>query len=287
MFVLRTKLCVVLLLGGAFLLGCEKSATPEATVDALASVNGSDISQADLDFELNRILGERSELLITEEINTKALESLVMTRAISMKQEKLLDAAAIAELNRKVQRYKETLLVESYLRENAEPYVPTGEDVKAYYENNKSRFTEEAIYTYEVLRAAKKPDSSELPKILQTLSGAGKQEDWRQYSSDLKSKGYSIAYFQGRSDLRPGEKELHDLVKTLVPGQVSDVAMTDGVPLVTRAISVQPAKTVPLQEVGEEIRKILATNHMRNAIKGVAEKVIAEAEVKYWKDNLE
>lgn len=263
-----------------FLQGCEQR-NPAEKNKILAVVNGSSITQTDLDESLERLLGSQSEIIDTSDVEKKALESLVMMRAISLQQEQTLNKQELALLASRVGHYKEEILVESYLRNNTDPFIPSESDVNDYYKSHLQYFTGEPLYTYEILQANKILESELLPQVMTALSSAQEQSDWRQYSQQLKNKSLPIVYVQGRTDGPLVDKRLLKTIHSLSAEEVSDVIYLDKKPYIVRLLRYQSGKIKLFNSVRIQIRKTLATKHMKAAIKQEAEKVLSTARVEY------
>lgn len=261
-----------------FLQGCGGKA-PDAQV--LATVNGSDITQADLEQMLDGMLGERAAGMSAQQVREKALEGLVMMRAIAMRQENDLDAEQLTAIEIKTRHYRDELLVESYLRGHARPYTPTEADIREYYERHAEHFGAGKVFSYEILQANAVPAPERLPQLIKQLDEAKQQADWRQYAGRLKQQGQQVVFVQGRTDGPPLHANLSQVIENLDVNQVSNVFYLDKKPHIARIVAVDRRQPRPLDEVRGEIRKALAVQHMKTAIAEASEEVMKSAKVHY------
>jgi hypothetical protein len=264
-----------LLTGLLLLQGCgDKS-------EVLATVNGDAVTRADLKLTLQRMLGDRADELTSPETERKALESLVMTRAIAQRQEQAMADEELNLIENKVRRYREELLVEAYLRANTKPVAPGEAEIAAYYAQHPEHFGAAPVRSYEILQSKSELNAEQAAKLLQSFNAARQQRDWRAYAAQLKKQGQPVVYVQGRSDGPAIEPRLLRAINGLSANQVSDVFYLDKQPHLLRVKTVETPPARPLEEVRTEIRKILATRQMRDSIKEIGQQVTATSDIEY------
>ncbi len=274
-FASSRECCSFLLLGVLLLQGCGDKG------EVLAKVNGDAVTRADLEQTLERMLGDRTGEPMAPEVERKALESLVMTRAIAQRQEQAMADKERSLIENKVRRYREELLVEAYLRANAKPLAPTETDIAAYYAQHPEHFGAAPVRSYEILQSKSELNAEQTAKMLQSFTAAKQQRDWRAYAAELKKQGLPVVYVQGRSDGPAIEPRLLRTINGLSANQVSDVFYLDKQPHLVRVKTVETPPARPLEEVRPEIRKILATRQMRDSIKEIGEQVVGASDIEY------
>lgn len=257
---------------------CDRSA-PAIDTEVLATVGGDNVTRRDLEQVMEKMIGANAGSA-SREIEEKALESLVRMRAIAVRQEQAMSPDQRETLEARVSRYRDELLVEAYLREHAEPKVPSEEDIRRYYEGNLDRFGGGATRFYEVLQA-----DGQSPQVLKALSAAGSKPDWHAYAAEMKQHGLSVSYGRGGTEGPGLPARLVQVLAGMSEDDVSDVLYVNKKPQVVRVIGVRSGEPAPLNDVRGEIRRILATRYMRDAIGDVAAEVLQSVEIKYARDD--
>jgi len=245
--------------------------------NVLATVNGSPVTRAELDVMIGRMFGEHGTTHITPEIEQKALESLVMARAIAGRERNQADAETLAAIDAKTARYREELLVEAYLKAHAGAYVPSEHDINAYYKAHPGLFGSETVYSYELLASAAKPAPERLPAVLKVLTDAGKQADWRRLAAANKE----LIWLQKRSDKPAADDRLTGVLKQLAAGDVSDIVYLAGKPQRLRLLEVETTPPKPLDDVRVAINRSLAARHLQHGIREIADEILKDTDVVY------
>ncbi|HEY3488059.1 MAG TPA: peptidylprolyl isomerase, partial [Gammaproteobacteria bacterium] len=181
----------------------------------------------------------------------------------------------------KVRRYREELLAEAYLRANAKPSVPTDAEISDYYAKHPELFGAAPVRSYEILQSKSGLNAEQAAKLLQFLTTAKQQRDWRAYAAQLKNQGQPVIYLQGRSDGPALSPRLLQVINGLSAGQVSDVFYLDKQPHLLRVKAIETPPARPLAEVRVEVRKIMAVQRMKESIKQIAQQILDKSDVVY------
>jgi hypothetical protein len=271
---------------GALSIGCSRTpeevanttaAAPQARV--VAFVNDSPITDADLE-NLGRRLGmNAAQASGNSDAEAKLLESLVGSRAMAIQAEATLSAQERRELDLKVSAYREELLVQRYLQDNAVAEPVSADLVESYYQTHPEEFGGGAEKSFELLRAPKELSGKERNDIIRKLAAAGEQQDWGVWAQEL---GDAVTYKKGSSRVDVLEGPLKALVRSTGVGEVSPIHTGQGV-LVVRVLEERQLPPRPLSEVRSTIRKKLAPLKLKEAIKKVSEDARKQVVVRYQK----
>ena len=245
-----------------------------------ASVNGTPITQTDIDETVERTLQNVPTTAINAALKKKVLDSLVIMRALSLEQEKTLNEQQKSNLAAQVARYKEELLVEQYLRHNTEPKPPSLDDIQAYYDAHIDRYKVAEQRGYEVLRANRLDDNN-ISSLIAQLTQASTQQDWREQANRLSQQGHSVSYVAGRTDGPAIDQRLLAVINQLSLGESSHIVYIDKQPVLVRVTDIQKSTPTPLAEVRTDIRKTLAVENMKAAIKQASDRIMDMTDVEY------
>jgi hypothetical protein len=261
--------------------------TPKVVLEGddivLVRVNGDAITRYDLDQTIRSTLGATSAGRLDEAGRQKVLESLVASQAIAQSQEADLSAEDQAVLAKKVQAYREQLLVKQYLVRHTAPQPVTGEMVREYYQAHPERFGARTIRTYEMLTGRRKLKTEERDALIQVLKTAADKNDWKQWVGKLQGQGYPIEYRRGRVVEKILHSRLYQLMQPLKKGQASQLTFIEGTAYTVRIVDERRIAPRPLNEVSAEIRKALVPVQLKKSVKLASQQVMKTADVVYEK----
>ncbi len=247
----------------------------------LAKVNGSAISQFDLEQNIRTALGERALLQIDADGRRKMLESLVAGRAVALQQEQNLTAEDKAVLDKKVQAYREQLLVKRYMAQKVPPQPVTPEMIAAYYQKHPERFGARTVRHYELIQSSQPLNAGERDKLMALLKDPGSQKDWRGWVAKLSRKGYPLTYRAGQTSAELLHPQLYQIVQAMKKSDPPQFGFIKDVAYVIRINKETRLPPRPLDEVSVQIRKALAPVQLRAAIKQASAQVLKAAKVEY------
>ena len=248
----------------------------------VVTVNGSPITEAEVELAIYRTLGENAELYINQEIEEKLIKSLVSSRAIAQKAESNMDDEELEVLRLKAAAYREELLVKAYLKKHITPKPVTTEMVKKYYLDNTEKFGGEAVKSFEYIQIniQKESDPS---VVVRPLNNIKKSEGWKQAAKELEqaNPAWQVNYKKAELKISLVRDPLKSLVKNHTVGEVAPLRFEDGVYTLLRIIDerVHPAK--PLAEVSAKIRKLLAPLQIKQSVKEITNFALKDAQVEY------
>ncbi len=283
---LAAGICSVVLAAGCSRESAAPSAVDEATVsDALAWVNDTPVTDADIDRALRKTLGR--DVLSGDALPDRkmALESLIISRAIAQRSAQDLSGEEQRDLQGELQDFKEQWLVKRYLKHHARPPALTEAQIETYYNEHPEQFGGGEVTTYELLSPGAKVAEPSRSRVLGLLDAARQQADWAQYAQQIRGTGQAMRY--SREVHRAGgtlDARLVQVLAQLQPGQVSATTYIDGLPYKIRAVSREQMTPQPLQKVRAQVRRALLPGQIKQAIDAASQQVMRDTEVRYAAD---
>jgi hypothetical protein len=272
------------LLGVAALIaGCQHKAPKEipGANQVLATVNGSPITQFDVDRTAVRLLGPQRFSSLDEAAKHKVLESLVLSRAIAQIEAKQLDSADSYSLDKQVEDYREQLLVKHYLKDHANPKPVTEEMIVDYYNQHPYQFGGGEHKRYQMLFVTRDLSDTERQSVLKAYSRTQNQHDWKRYASALAKQKLPVSEQQGTTPASLPNKTLDDVLEKLGKGKVSTVTFVDGRPYLLQVTDTFTTQPRPLNDVRGQIRRELLPVRIKQALDVVSKQVLGKVKVEY------
>jgi hypothetical protein len=275
----------IVALVGAAVWKARHEAAPAAKLPGeetvLATVNGLPITQYEVDRAIDSSLGDYTQSQLGKDGRRKILESLVATRAIAEAQEKALSPERALAIERKIDAYREQVLVNEYLKKHAPPEPVSSEMVKKYYDEHPERFGGTQTISYGMVFTERAPTEAERKGVLDALNAVASEKDWRDWVEDARKKGKPLTYREGILDPKALEPRLAALVKSVPAGGVSAVSFIEGKAYIVRVTGSEAGALRPLSEVSADIRRELMPIQARDAVKKASEQVLKGAKVEY------
>lgn len=250
----------------------------------LARVGGSPVTQYELEKTIETTLGRITDSKLDDVGKQKVLESLVSSRAIAQACEKQLTPEECAELDKKVQDYREQVLVKKYISKNVSPEPVTQGMIEEYYKANPEMFGAKTIRTYEMISTDKELQKTERDALLKTMTKPETIKNWEKWVAELKLKGLPVFYKKGVAVEKLLHPRILSLINTTDKGVTSKLTFVEGRPYILRVIEVNETPPRPLAEVSTRIRKSLVPIQLRKAVQHVSDDVLKTATVVYEKN---
>lgn len=252
--------------------------------NVLASVNEQPITEFQLERAVNRTLGDSAALYADQKLYQKMLQSLIVSRSMSLLAEKQLDEEETALLDEKVRSYREELLVKQYLQANTTVEPVTAEQVKNYYDNNSGEFGADLLKEFEFIVSLGKLQAQDKVNLLKKFESAKEQTDWKEWATLLSKPSSSVTYKKAKSKLSLLSQPIKKLVTDTAVGQISEVHFGEQL-IIVRVINETKLEAKPLSAVSVEIRKKLAPVNMKKAVKEASQLAKKQVEVELFSDN--
>ncbi|AWB66254.1 hypothetical protein C2869_07335 [Saccharobesus litoralis] len=258
------------------LAACSKQQTEQAVVDpVVATVNGSNILQSQLDFELERTLSNVPDIFVDERVKGRVLDSLVLSQLMAQLQSSGMDESELSELDKEVAAFRQKKLVERYIRNHVEASPVTKQQVQDYYQNNLDEFGQKDIKFWRRIRVEGATNHPEAQNIAKTLSAVASSSHFKQ----VTLAGVNFVVTEGTNEQDNLSPTFAKLLNATNSGQISDLQI-DGNAMYRLAVTktyLQPAK--PLNQVKREIQKRLSQQAWKRAIKAHGDKLRAQADI--------
>ena len=273
-----------LALGSALAAGCDRDASAGATLagneTVLAEAEGFDVTAYDLDAYLLATLGDFGANRIDEAGRKKALEGLVATRVIAKRRDEEMDPKERAALDKKVEAYREQLLVKQYLAEHAPPEPITVAQIEAFYQENETRFGARAERDFEMLLSTEPLSDTQQRALLHKLAEGGR-DDWGRQAAALRSEGYPIQHRRGVVGRAPLHSRLDKTLRSMRVGTASAPIFIRDRVYVLRVTDEKQHPARSLEEASGEIRERLAPLQVKRAIAQARAEAMKDVKVTY------
>jgi len=287
----KNKLAILLLVLIAF--ACQQNSDNQTSDQAdlkitqidsspvLARVNGSPITEYELELLIDKTIGQKNASQIDAGTKKKILDSLIASRAIAIKSENQISEDEKLEITKKTKAYREQLLVKKYLAANTTPQPVTQEMVKDYYNTRPDKFGAKTIRTYEMISISQDLTTGQRDKVLAKLKEADGKTSWNSWADELKKKGLPVFYKKGDALENLLHPKINNLIKSTGKGQTSKISFVDKKPCIVRVIDIRETPPRPLPEVSTQIRKMLVPVQLKKAVKQMSADVLKTSDVEY------
>lgn len=283
----RSAVLMALVISGAFLFGLsgcgssepETKSEPLQQSPVLAYVNEEAITQADVDFTLERMLKGQALAQVDDALRKKVLDSLISSRAMKIQMASTLGAEEKESIAQSAKAYEEELYVKEYLANHVVPEPVTLEMIQAYYDKHPEEFGGEAVRDFQLLIMTNAKDLQARDKFLAAVPEIKAAKDWATAKHQL-AQIPGVEYREGRT--RPGllEPALEQAISNMEAEQSSDLVHINDQIYLVKVTAVTRQAPRPLTDVSADIRKQLAAQQLRAAVKKASEEVLKNVQVK-------
>src|SRR5690606_15528379 len=229
----------------ALLLACSRPGGDNAQVTdgtILARVNGSAVTEGDIERMLRETVGDEFALHMNEQLYENALRSVVISRAMAQRIEPALTADERRDLDARVAAYREQLLVQEYMRRHARPVPVTEQMIREYYEAHPDRFGGGKVHSYELLYSSPLTDV-DAKAVLDALRTARDSKDWK--AAAAARAELPIDYRSGNSE-EPLDERLRNALRGLRAGEAANPLIIEGRAYLLRVTGVTERAPEPL-----------------------------------------
>ncbi|MBL4672210.1 MAG: peptidyl-prolyl cis-trans isomerase [Arenicella sp.] len=244
----------------------------------LATVGGEAITQGDVDFMLKRTFANAHQLPVDAQVQHNVLQSLVAAKAMKLSIQKDLSDKDLLTIRNKVKTYEEELYFKEYLIKNTTPEPASNQMVLDYYERHPEEFGAKQQRSFELLKTRRKPSTEKRDALISQISSIKTDRDWQQLAKDSELE---LVYQRGSALSGLLDKSLEDSLTKLDQGDSSEIIFIKGIPHILRLNNITELAPKPLSSVSADIRKKLAANQLKKAVKIASEKAVKLADVEF------
>lgn len=280
------KLSYLMVLAGLVLQTACSQQSDVATDSSrvLVKVNGESITELQLVANIGMLFGDKQKIeSLTATEQHKILQSMVMSRLIRQQAETEMSMQERQVFEQKAVRYKEKIMVNSFLKKNVSVEPVSNEMVADYYSKNLDKYGADKVVTYEVLTTDNKLSEIERDRFLAVYSGLKKTDNILVLKKTLSSKASALTYSKRSVKLSLLDTKIKSMLSGLKENEVSTVLMQKGRPYIVKLIERKENSAQPLSAVAGEIRKSLAPVALKRAIKKKTDKLKVSAKIEYFK----
>lgn len=245
---------------------------------AIAKVDGEPVYASDLKVIKDRMLGNVSEQYIDKTVESKLLDSLVRSRAMSQLMQKQIDAESAQNIESQVKAFRDDLYVRAYVEKFGRKSNVNNDDVKKYYTENLSSFGGASKKSVEVI-SVKQVKGEALPEAtLKALTDLKANKNWKNAVNKINAAEITATYQKQLINESFIKSPLKEVVKKM--DEKSEPQLITGKETyLVRVESVQHVPAKPFSEVSDEIRKILQRQSYRKVVETLSEQVMQQVKV--------
>jgi hypothetical protein len=249
----------------------EVSPAAEPTADDVwATVNGSPLTEAELNYSLSRFFGEQ---FVDARAEVKIRDSLIASRALAQKAQTELDPALLNELDVAVRAYREERLIAAYIEATSDIEPVSASMVTEYYQSHLDEFGAATITRLHIMEASLTGAAMPEAQLSKQLFQLAQAEDW----SAITLPSYIKQYRASSNAQLPAR--LQSAIKTTPVGELSGLIVEQDKILVFRVLGEEQLPPKPLAEVSASIRKRLAATQLSKTVKALTEQIVSESDV--------
>ena len=235
-----------------------------------ATVNGSDLTDAELEYTLNRFFGDQ---FIDARAELKIRDSLIASRAIAMKAKTELSPEVLAQLEVAVNAYREERLIAAYIEATTTPEPVSAKMVSDYYQSHLEEFGAKTVQRLHILEASISKSKQTEAQLTKSIYGLSQSDNWSAIELPAFVKQYQSST---NAQLPP---KLAAAIQSTAVGERSGIIVSGDSILVMKVLKEEKILPKPLSEVSASIRKRLAATQLSNTVKALTEQVVSESDV--------
>ena len=247
----------------------------------LASVNGSEITAYDVEHIVEYRLGGQVKNQLDEAGRETILKSLVASRAMALVGESTMTPTQLAELEKKVNLYREELLVKYYLDRNVVLEPVSESMIEAYYTEHLHEFGYKLLKRFELIKSLGSATEQTQSYWQEQFDKLGEKQDWEAAAAAMNASGYAVNYKELEASHEQLKSPLKELLAETDVGAVSDSIQLEGLFYRVRVVSEREMPAKPLSEVRAEIRKKLSPIQLKKAVQEANQQVLQQVTVNY------
>lgn len=285
---------IYFLSAAALLVGCSDAADDKTAAKnkpatvlpgqdiIVARFNQQEISRYDLDSTITRMLGANRQQLVGEKARKNILESMVLSRVMADASKKNLTDYEKQQIDAEMKAYRDQLLVNIYLKKHAEIKPITPEMVKKYYDDNQVLFGGTTEKYYEMIAGTKKLPAEIRANAVSMLGGAEYAKNWEALTTSINNKfGPIVEYKKGIYRAGLLHPNLDKLIAGLNQGEASKILFVTGKAYVVKVTNIKTRKARPLNEVTEQIEKVLAAQQVKETLASASKNLLKDIKIEY------
>ena len=247
----------------------------------LATVNGAEVTAYDVEHIVEHRLGRQVQGQLDEAGRQNILKSLVASRAMAIAGESTMSPTQLAELDKKVDLYREELLVKYYLDRNVALEPVSESMIEDYYTEHLYEFGHKLLKRFELIKSLGTATAQTQSYWQDQFDQLAEAQDWKTTASQMNASGYAVNYKELEASENQLESPLKELLIETAVGATSDVIQTDGCFYRLRILSEREIPAKPLAAVRAEIRKKLSPIQLKKAVREANQQVLQQVTVNY------
>jgi len=257
------------------------SSTENVGSQVLATIDGVDINESQLDSLLINMFGKYKAAQMDAKSRQRALDSMLAGYALTQEALGQLPKNQINIIEEKTRRYRENLLINAYMQTKMDAATLSSEKIKDYYKNNIEEFGSKSIKEYQLLTTQKALEEESRDKFLETVSKNRKKENLTAIKESLEKRAFDVKLHTGVLDKNLLGQRLYAFIDSQSLNKISEITFIDGKPYIVMLTSIKTSKAKPLNEVRDTIRKSLVLKQLKQTIKEQSTVALEKSNIVY------
>ncbi len=288
---MNTKKTILLILAAGLLLSCDNASNEQPSLQksqdsstdegVIATIDDLKIHASQLDAVLVEMFGEYKASQMDSESRKRALDSMLAAYALSKKATQFLPEKRLNEIEEKTRRYRENLLISTYMQTKMDASAVSSEKVKAYYQQNLEKFGGSTIKQYRLLTTRNELLEETRDKFLATVTANKKSGTLQEMKKALEVQGFEMLLQSGVLDESALDNRLRQFIQSQAVETRSEIIFIDNKPYIVMVTSQKTLKAKPLEEVKDLVRRTLALQELKGIIKKHSAEALADSKIIY------
>lgn len=260
------------------IVGCSNNEDQSTKIDANSSaeiwakVNSTNLTEPELEYAVKKLLGDQ---FVDARVLHNIRESLISSRAISLKAASVLDKNIQDEIEIATNAFREEKLIAAYIQQTVTPNPVSSKQVNEYYQSHLSDFGAQTVKSLQILKLDLSKSEISASKAVTILSKVSSSKNWK-VATKSTPENVELITATSNKQLSP---RLKSTITSLVINDVSGVIVEKDNAYVLKITGQQDIPPKPINEVSAIIRKRLAVQQLKTVVKQISEQILAESEV--------
>lgn len=259
----------------------EKDKVSVEAGDVLATIDGVAIHESQLETVIVDMFGEYKASQMDAQSRRRALDSMLAGYALSQKALANLPGKRINTIEEKTRRYRENLLINTYIQTKMDASTLTSEKIKAYYEANIEKFGQQAIKEYQLLTTRAELAEESRDKYLAVISNHRNSGKLPTIKQSLEKQSFDVQLHTGVLDKNLLDQRLYTFINAQVLNEISEITFINNKPYLVVITAEKTTNAKPLAEVRDTIRKSLVIKQLKQTIKKHSAEALADSKIVY------
>lgn len=270
-------------------LSAEKDKVSFEAGDVLATIDGVEIRESQLETVIVNMFGEYKAAQMDAQSRNRVLDSMLAGYALSKMALVNLPEKNIKTIEEKTRRYRENLLINTYMLTKMDASDLSSEKIKSYYEANLDKFGKQAVKEYQLLTTRTELAEESRDKYLAVISNYINNEKLPKKLLAIKQllekqpelQNYDVQLHSGVLHKNLLNPHLYTFINAQALNEVSEITFINNKPYLVIITAEKTINAKTLSEVRDTIRKSLILKQLQQTIKEHSADALTKSNIVY------